>query len=75
MSATVVDLTSRIRNRPPACGCPHHLLESLVTRSAAEFVETEGQLLVDREIVAALIDAVTTTVRAALAPQHGKTNP
>jgi len=75
MTATVVDLTSRIRNRPPACGCPRHLLEALTTRALAELAGTEGELLVTRELVARMTEDLVTTVEAALKSSHERTNP
>ena len=75
MTAPVISLDSRRRNRPPACGCPRHLLEALVARSVSELAGTEGELMVDRQLVSDLVDDLTTTVRAALASSHGRTNP
>lgn len=75
MTATVVDLASRIRNRPPACGCPRHLLEALTARALEELAGTEGELLVDRQLVADLVSDLVSTVEAALTSSHGRTNP
>lgn len=75
MTATVVDLTSRIRNRPPACGCARHRLEALNARALRELAGTEGQLVVDRQLVADLVDDLVSTVEAALASQRGRTSP
>lgn len=75
MTATVVDLQSRIRNRPPACGCGRHRLEALVERSIAELAGTDGELVVDRQLVADLVADLVATVKAALEAPVGKTNP
>jgi hypothetical protein len=75
MTATVVSLDAKRRNRPPACGCPRHRLEALTARALEELATTEGELLVDRQLVAELVDDLCTTVRAALATSEGRTNP
>ena len=71
MTATVVSLDSR---RPPSCGCARHRLEALVTRSAAVLASTEGELMVDRQALARLVDDLTESVEAALA-NNERTNP
>jgi hypothetical protein len=75
MTATVVNLDSHRRNRPPTCGCPRHLLEALTQRAVTELARTEGELFISREVVAHLVDDLTTTVGAALAVPVGRTNP
>jgi hypothetical protein len=75
VTAPVISLDSHRRNRPPTCGCPRHTLEALVSRSLDELAGTEGALLVDRELMARMVDDVVSTVEAALASQHGRTNP
>jgi len=76
MTATVVSLDSHRRNRPPACGCARHLLEALTERALGELVATEGEFLVDRQLVADLVADLVSTVEAALAsPPNGRTNP
>jgi hypothetical protein len=75
MTPTVVSLDSRRRNRPPACGCPRHSLEALTERATRELAGTEGQLLVDRQLVVALVDDLCVTVRSALETSQGRTNP
>ena len=67
MTATVVSLASHRRNREPACGCPRHRLEALTARALEELAGTEGALLVDRELVAGLVEDLCATVAAALA--------
>jgi hypothetical protein len=74
MTANVVSLDSR-RHRPPACGCPRHLLEALTARANTELASTEGELVISRDVLAALVDDLVTTVHAALEMQQGKTNP
>jgi predicted RecB family endonuclease len=71
MSATVVCLDSRRRNREPSCGCPRHPLEALVARALAQVAGTEGELLVDRRVVVHLVDDLTRTVEAALERASG----
>jgi hypothetical protein len=75
MTATVVSLDSHRANRPPACGCARHRLEALTARALRELEATEGDLLVDRQLVADLVADLVTTVEAALASQQGRTNP
>jgi hypothetical protein len=75
MTATVVSLASHRRNREPACGCPRHRLEALTSRATAELAGTEGELVISRDLLAALVDDLVTTVHAALETQQGKTNP
>jgi len=78
MTATrtnVVSLESHRRNRPPACGCPRHRLEALVSRSAADLATTEGELVIDRELLTAVVDDLVSTVEAALKSPEGRTNP
>ena len=74
MTATVVSLESHRRNRPPACGCPRHSLEALTARALENLAGTEGDLLVDRQLVADLVADVCTTVTAAL-ETNARTNP
>jgi hypothetical protein len=75
MTATVVSLDSHRRNRPPACGCARHRLEALTERAMRELAGTDGELLVDRQLVVALVDDLCSTVRAALETSRGRTNP
>jgi hypothetical protein len=75
MTATVVSLASHRRNREPACGCPRHLLEALTHRAVSELAGTEGELFISRDVVAAMVADLTTTVGAALAVPAGRTNP
>jgi hypothetical protein len=75
MSATVADLVSRIRNRPPACGCPRHLLEALTARALHELAGTEGEMLVTRTVVEHLVADLVSTVEAALKSSTERTNP
>lgn len=75
MTAPVVSLDSHRRTREPACGCPRHRLEALSARSLEELATTEGELLVDRALVAHLVDDLVSTVRAALADPTGRTKP
>jgi hypothetical protein len=74
MTATVVSLDSRRRPQEPACGCARHRLEALTARALAELAGTDGELLVDRELVARLVDDLCATVSAALA-DSARTNP
>jgi hypothetical protein len=74
MTGTVVSLDSR-RSRQPACGCARHRLEALTGRALADLAGTEGELLVDRLLVAALVDDLVATVEAALQAPAGRTNP
>lgn len=67
MTATVVSLESRRRNQSPTCGCPRHRLEALTDRALAELAGTDGELLIPRDVVAAMVDDLVTTVRAAIA--------
>lgn len=66
MTATVVSLDARRRNRPPECGCPRHRLEALSERALSEMAATDGELLVDRTLLVALVDDLVSTVRTAL---------
>jgi hypothetical protein len=66
MTATVVSLSSRIRNRPPACGCPRHRLEALTERALADLAGTEGELLIPREVLEAVVDDLVTSIAAAV---------
>ena len=75
MTATVISLDSHRRNQVPACGCPRHRLEALTSRALSELAGTEGELLIPREVLAALVDDLTTTVHAALAANHERTTP
>jgi hypothetical protein len=75
MTAPVISLDSRRRNRPPACGCARHRLETLTARSLEELATTEGELQVDRAVVARLVEDLVSTVRAALADSVGRTRP
>ena len=74
MTATVISLNSHRANRPPACGCARHRLEALTARALRELAGTEGQLVVDRQLVADLVDDLVSTVEAALASNQ-RTNP
>lgn len=67
MTATVVDITSRARNREPACGCPRHRLEALVARSLAQLAGMEDELLIERTVLERLVDDLVSTVQSALA--------
>jgi hypothetical protein len=75
MTGNVVSLAIHRQNQSQACECPRHRLEALTYRAVEELAGTEGQLLVDRGFVAALVDDLVTTVRDALASPHGRTNP
>jgi hypothetical protein len=75
MTATVVSLASHRRNREPACGCPRHRLEALTARATAELAGTEGELVISRDLLAALVDDLVTTIEAALREPAGRTNP
>lgn len=75
MTATVVSLASHRRNREPACGCPRHRLEALTARAVTELAGTEGELIISRDVLAALVADLVSTVEAALETQQGKTNP
>jgi hypothetical protein len=66
MTATVVSLSSRIRNRPPAYCCPRHRLEALTERALADLAGTEGELLIPREVLAAMVDDLVTSVAGAI---------
>jgi hypothetical protein len=66
VSATVVCLDSRRRSQPPACGCGRHRLEALTARALGELERSVGELLIDREVVAVLVDDLVATVSAAL---------
>jgi hypothetical protein len=74
MTATVVSLERHRANRPPACGCARHRLEALTERAMRELACTEGELLVDRQLVADLVDDLVSTVAAAL-ETNARTNP
>jgi len=74
VTAIVVSLESHRRNRPPACGCPRHALEALTDRAVRELASTEGELLVDRQLVADLVTDLVSTVAAAL-ETNARTNP
>jgi hypothetical protein len=75
MTATVISLASHRRNQEPACGCPRHRLEALTARATADLAGTEGELVISRDLLAALVDDLVTTIQAALETQQGKTNP
>jgi hypothetical protein len=75
MTAPVISLDSHRRNREPACGCPRHRLEALTARSLAALTGTEGELLVSRELVAALVEDLVTTVAEALNTPNERTQP
>ena len=75
MTATVVSLDSRRRNRPPTCGCPRHTLEALTARALAELAGTEGELLIPRQALADMVDDLVATVTAALKSSHERTQP
>ncbi len=74
-AASVVSLASRRRHRPPACGCPRHRLEALTGRALAELAGTDGELLVTRDLLAALVEDLVSTVRAALEHPEGQAKP
>jgi hypothetical protein len=74
MTATITSLDSHRASRAPTCGCARHRLEALTERAQREMARTEGQLVVDRQLVAHLVDDLVTTVAAAL-ESNERTNP
>ena len=67
MTATVVSLESRRRNPAPACNCARHQLEGLVNRAQHRIADTAGELLIGRDVLAALVDDIAATVEQSIA--------
>lgn len=68
MTATVVSLDSRSGEQRKPCECPRHQLAALADRVLDRLEETEGELLITREHLAAVLDDLTDTTRRLLPP-------
>lgn len=66
MTATVIDLSSRLPQPEPACKCTKHLLRALAERTADHLAGTEGELLIPRELLADVLADIHRTTAAVL---------
>ena len=75
MTATSLGIHRQMKTRHRPADAHDTELEALTTRAMDGLATTEGELLVDRALVAHLVDDLCVTVRQALETEQGRTNP
>lgn len=66
MTATVIDLSSRLPQPRAACACTKHLLQALAERTAGALADSEGVLLIPRDLLADVLADIHDTTAAVL---------
>jgi hypothetical protein len=75
VTATVIDLTSRLKPSTPACGCTKHILDDLVARAHRNLRGYDDVSLIPREVLELAIADMTSTIGRALAASQARSKP